>query len=58
MQAKEVKRLTQLENESARIKKLLAEEELEKAMLQPKASAKQGELAEGTSEPGTEPQGC
>ena len=33
MQAKEAKRLTQLEKENARLKKLLAEAELEKAML-------------------------
>jgi putative transposase len=39
MQAEEAKRLTQLEKENARLKKLLAEAELEKAMLK--------ELAEG-----------
>jgi putative transposase len=39
MQAEEAKRLTQLEKENARLKKLLAEAELEKAMLR--------ELAEG-----------
>ena len=39
MQAEEAKRLTQLEKEIARLKKLLAEAELEKAMLK--------ELAEG-----------
>lgn len=39
MQAEEAKRLTQLERENARLKKLLAEAELEKAMLK--------ELAEG-----------
>ena len=33
MQAEEAKRLTQLEKENARLKKLLAEAELEKAML-------------------------
>lgn len=33
MQAEEAKRLTQLEMENARLKKLLAEAELEKAML-------------------------
>lgn len=33
MQADEAKRLTQLEKENARLKKLLAEAELEKAML-------------------------
>ncbi len=33
MQAEEAKRLTQLEKENARLKKLLAEPELEKAML-------------------------
>ncbi len=33
MQAEEPKRLTQLEKENARLKKLLAEAELEKAML-------------------------
>jgi putative transposase len=49
MQAEEAKRLTQLEKENARLKKLLAEAELEKAMLK--------ELAEGTSEPGAAPQG-
>jgi putative transposase len=41
MQAEEAKRLTQLEKENARLKKLLAEAELGKAMLMPKASAKQ-----------------
>jgi putative transposase len=40
MQAEKAKRLTQLEKENARLKKLLAEAELEKAMLK--------ELAEGT----------
>jgi putative transposase len=39
MQAEEAKRLTQLEKENASLKKLLAEAELEKAMLK--------ELAEG-----------
>ena len=39
MQAEEAKRLTQLEKENARLKQLLAEAELEKAMLK--------ELAEG-----------
>jgi len=39
MQAEEAKRLTQLEKENARLKKLLAEAELEKAMLK--------DLAEG-----------
>jgi len=39
MQAEEAKRLTQLEKENGRLKKLLAEAELEKAMLK--------ELAEG-----------
>jgi len=39
MQAEEAKRLTQLENEKSRLKKLLAEAELKKAMLK--------ELAEG-----------
>ncbi len=39
MQAEEAKRLTQLEQQNARLKKLLAEAELEKAMLR--------ELAEG-----------
>jgi transposase-like protein len=39
MQAEETKRLTQLEKESGRLKRLLAEAELEKAMLK--------ELAEG-----------
>ncbi len=39
MQAEEAKQLTQLEKENARLKKLLAEAELEKAMLK--------ELAEG-----------
>ena len=39
MHAEEAKRLTQLEKENARLKKLLAEAELEKAMLK--------ELAEG-----------
>jgi hypothetical protein len=39
MQAEEAKRLTQLEKESGRLKRLLAEAELEKAML--------NELAEG-----------
>ena len=39
MQAEEAKRLTQLEKENARPKKLVAEAELEKAMLK--------ELAEG-----------
>ena len=33
MQAEEAKRLTQLEKENGRLKKLLAEAELEKAML-------------------------
>ena len=33
MQAEEARRLTQLEKENARLKKLLAEAELEKAML-------------------------
>jgi putative transposase len=33
LQAEEAKRLTQLEKENARLKKLLAEAELEKAML-------------------------
>ena len=33
MKAEEAKRLTQLEKENARLKKLLAEVELEKAML-------------------------
>ena len=33
MQAEEAKRLPQLEKENARLKKLLAEAELEKAML-------------------------
>ena len=50
MQAEEARRLTQLEKENARLKKLLAEAELEKAMLK--------DLAEGTSEPGASPQGC
>jgi len=40
MQAEEAKRLTQLEKENARLKRLLAEAELEKAMLK--------ELAEGS----------
>ena len=39
MQAEEARRLTQLEKENARLKKLLAEAELEKAMLK--------DLAEG-----------
>jgi len=39
MKAEEAKRLTQLEKENARLKKLLAEAELEKAMLK--------DLAEG-----------
>ncbi|NDC38584.1 MAG: transposase [Proteobacteria bacterium] len=39
MQAEEVRRLTQLEKENARLKKLLAQAELEKAMLK--------DLAEG-----------
>ena len=39
MQAEEAKRLTQLEKENGRLKRLLAEAELEKAMLK--------ELAEG-----------
>jgi putative transposase len=39
MQAEEAKRLTQLEKENVRLKKLLAEAELEKAMLK--------DLAEG-----------
>ena len=39
MQAEEAKRLTQLEKENARLKKLLADAELDKAMLK--------ELAEG-----------
>nr|WP_303246140.1 hypothetical protein [Synechococcus sp. HK05] len=39
MQAEETKRLTQLEKEHTRLKKLLAEAELEEAMLK--------ELAEG-----------
>jgi transposase-like protein len=39
MQAEEARRLTQLEKENARLKRLLAEAELEKAMLK--------ELAEG-----------
>ena len=47
MKAEEAKRLTQLEKENARLKKLLAEAELEKAMLKPQASAKQWDLAEG-----------
>jgi transposase-like protein len=41
MQDKEAWRLTQLEKENARLKKLLAGAELVKAMLMPKASAKQ-----------------
>lgn len=47
MQAEEARRLTQLERENARLIKLLAEAELEKAMLSPQASAKQWDLAEG-----------
>jgi len=49
MQAEEAKRLTQLEKENARLKKLLAEAEPGKAMLK--------ELPRETSEPGTMPQG-
>jgi putative transposase len=41
MKAEEAKLLTQLEKENARLKKLLAEAELEKAILWPQASAKQ-----------------
>ncbi|QEY31819.1 IS3 family transposase [Synechococcus sp. RSCCF101] len=40
MQAEEAKRLTQLEKENARLKKLLAEAELEKAMLKDLAGGK------------------
>ena len=39
MQAEEARRLTQLEKENARLKKLLAEAELEKAMLKDLADA-------------------
>jgi putative transposase len=49
MQAEEAKRLTQLEKENARLKKLLAEAELEKAMLKsllknPASPATMGQL--------------
>jgi len=50
MQAEEAKRLTQLEKENPRLKKLLAEAELEKAML--------WSWLRETSEPGASPQGC
>jgi hypothetical protein len=47
MKADGAKRLRELETENARLKKLLAEEELDKAML--------NELAEETSDPGSSP---
>jgi len=50
MQAEEAKRLTQLESENARLKKLLAEAELEKAMFK--------ELAGETFKPVTTSQSC
>ena len=46
MQAEEAKWLTQMEKDNARLNKLLAEAELEKATLWPQASAKRWELAE------------
>ena len=39
MKATEAKRLKELEQDSTQLKRLLAEAELDKAMLQPKASA-------------------
>jgi transposase-like protein len=50
MQAEEARRLTQLEKENARLKKLLAEAELE--MQCSRTSPRE------TSEPGASPQGC
>jgi transposase-like protein len=47
LKADGAKRLRELETENARLKKLLAEAELDKAMLK--------ELAEGTSDPGPPP---
>jgi hypothetical protein len=47
MKANDAKRLRELESDNARLKKLLAEAELDKAMLR--------ELAEGTSDPGASP---
>jgi transposase-like protein len=44
MKATEAKRLKELEQENTRLKRLLADAELDKAMLQPQASAKQWEL--------------
>ena len=49
MKADEAKRLRQLESENAMLKKLLAEAELDKAMLK--------ELAEGNFDPGAPPSG-
>lgn len=48
MKATEAKRLKELDQENARLKRLLADAELDKAMLK--------ELAEGASEPGARPQ--
>ena len=57
MQAEEARRLTQLEKENARLKKLLAEAELEKAMLKPQARRSRRTLPRETSEPGNAPAG-
>jgi hypothetical protein len=47
MKAIEAKRLKELEQENTRLQRLLADAELERAMLEPMASTQQQDLAEG-----------